>query len=697
MKIPSTMISVICLGAAVIISLGSAWGLDTGALSGDDKGDWYRFAPPSSPEGLSPEGPFPYEGGGESIWITDLDGKERRTALEIPMGAWARLMIAPSSEGDLELNFRYPTGTVQRIPAGSVETGRLYSSWFQAEWPGKYLIWFSLDGEESEPVRLEVQEELIVFEGAGPAAPGSYAAGGPGLGGPAMYAAPAASPSIGFAVGGAKDIENFRENIELDYLPLPTDVTYEGLFYDYSFETGQKEECQKLFCPTYSSAISRDPISGQTQRYLSVGLNSGISDFARKKLNLVVVLDYSGSMGSPFNEYYYDRFGSRVDVEGDSRLSKSKMEIADRAVVELLGHLEGEDRFGLVVFSDEAYLVDPLTRIDDKDLDALKAAIIEIEEYGGTNMEAGMMKGTAAFGKYGEFDPVEGENRIIFITDAMPNLGETGEGGLLRILRENARKGIYTTFIGVGVDFNTELVEEISKVRGANYYSVHSAKEFEERMDEEFDFMVTPLVFDLLLRLEAPGYRIDKVYGSPEADEATGEIMRVNTLFPSRAEEGEVKGGIILIKLSRISDDPRITLSVSYRDRNGTEDGAEAGVIFPEVEGDFYENDGIRKAILLSRYADLLKNWIIDERSALDQDAPVEPSVTLEDGIVVPGPLLGEWERQSLPLTVSEGYRVFFELFRSHFETESAALGDPDLQQEVVVLNKLSGGRGEDR
>ena len=155
--------------------------------------------------------------------------------------------------------------------------------------------------------------------------------------------------------------------------------------------------------------------------------------------------------------------------------ASSKMEIADRAVVELLGHLEVEDRFGLVVFSDEAYLVDPLTRIDDKDLDALKAAIIEIEEYGGTNMEAGMMKGTAAFGKYGEIDPAEEENRIIFITDAMPNLGETGEGGLLRILRENARKGIYTTFIGVGVDFNTEIVEEISKVRGANYYSVNAA------------------------------------------------------------------------------------------------------------------------------------------------------------------------------------------------------------------------------
>lgn len=30
------------------------------------------------------------------------------------------------------------------------------------------------------------------------------------------------------------------------------------------------------------------------------------SDFRRKKLNLVLALDISGSMGSPFNSYYYD-------------------------------------------------------------------------------------------------------------------------------------------------------------------------------------------------------------------------------------------------------------------------------------------------------------------------------------------------------------------------------------------------------
>ena len=100
----------------------------------------------------------------------------------------------------------------------------------------------------------------------------------------AMSEATAIGNKIGFAVGGAKDISNFRKNIENNYLPLPTDITYEGLFYEYFFETGEKELCQKLFCPSYTYAISKDPFSQEEDYYLLVGLNTGIkaSEFQRK-------------------------------------------------------------------------------------------------------------------------------------------------------------------------------------------------------------------------------------------------------------------------------------------------------------------------------------------------------------------------------------------------------------------------------
>lgn len=126
--------------------------------------------------------------------------------------------------------------------------------------------------------------------------------------------------TVGLSVGGSKNIDNFRENIKNGYFPISTDITYNGLFYDYYFETGKQKESEDLFSPSYSMAISKDPISSKDEYYMTVGLNSNIkqSDFKRKKQNIVVVLDISGSMESTLQSYYYD--------EGNSIFSKLKKE-----------------------------------------------------------------------------------------------------------------------------------------------------------------------------------------------------------------------------------------------------------------------------------------------------------------------------------------------------------------------------------
>jgi Ca-activated chloride channel family protein len=632
--------------------------------------------------------------GSERLALIDSSGEESRTSLEMPSGSWTRLRLTPKGDGDLKLFCLYPTGTIAVVLNASVKEDRSYSTWIEAGLDGEYELWFVVDEARSNSVKIRVWEAESMEEGAPMAGSGILSkalGGGPSISYSTAPAAAAAGPSIGLSAGGAKDISSFRENINNSYLPLPSDLTYEGLFYDYYFETGAAQECKKLFCPSYSYALSRDPFSGERQYFLSLGLNSGIKDFERKKLNLVVVLDYSGSMGSPFDQYYYDRFGNMVEVDPSGQeSSKTKMEIADESVVALLDHLHPDDRFGMVIFSDEAFLLDPLTDMADKKPDRLKSSILGIRETYGTNMEAGMEAGTTQFDRLLPQGGSDYENRIIFLTDAMPNLGETGDLPLYRMLEENARKGIYTTFIGIGVDFNSELVEGITKIRGANYYSVHSAQEFRQRMDDEFDFMVTPLVFDLRLNLDAPGYEIEKVYGSPEADLATGDLMKVNTLFPSQAEEGAVRGGTILVKLNKLTDQGKIRLSASYEDRDRKSDSDEAEVILEESDSDFYQNNGVRKAVLLSRYADLLKNWMIDERTAAGKGGRIVPSVTLTGGIVIPVEL-GEWERQSLPLTVSDPYPQLFGRFRDYFQVEAQEIGDETLGQEEAILRKLEG------
>jgi len=274
----------------------------------------------------------------------------------------------------------------------------------------------------------------------------------------------------------------------------------------------------------------------------------------------------------------------------------------------------------------------------------------------------------------------------------MPNTGETGAYSLLSMFKDNAANNIYTTFIGVGVDFNSQLVDYVTKTRGANYYSVHSPHECISTVEEEFDYMVTPLIFNLRLALESDDWKIDQVYGSPEADKATGELMKVNTLFPSKRVDGETKGGLILLKLRNTGDEGgSIRLSTSYEDRAGRRDGSEAKIYFDEERPEYFDNNGIRKGVLLARYSDLVQNWLIDEREHASWSAPWEPRVTTEDGICIPPTQLGQWERTSLPLMVSSPYRSLFRDFSQYFSDEIYEIGDNDLLQELQLLRQLGG------
>lgn len=501
------------------------------------------------------------------------------------------------------------------------------------------------------------------------------------------------SGNIGFSTGGAKDINNFRENIKEGYFPISTDITYNGLFYDYSFDTGNKTESQDLFSPSYSRAISNDPISNQKEYYMTVGLNSNIKEsvFQRKKLNLVVVLDISGSMNSGFSSYYYDNYLNNETTKEDE--SNTKMQIANESVNILIDQLKEDDRFGRVLFDNSSYLGKPISLVSETDMEAIKGHILEIQAQGGTNFEAGYKEATDLFDKYINKEANEYENRIIVITDAMPNYGNTSEEGLLSYVDKNSNNGIYTTFIGVGVDFNTKLIEKISNVKGANYYSVHNSNEFKERMGEQFEYMVTPLVFDLNLNLESEGYKIDAVYGSDTTNIDNGNIMKVNTLFPSKTtSNGEVKGGVILLKLHKIenSEDGKIELKVSYKDREGKEYSNSQVVEFTE-NNEFYDNTGIRKAIVLARYANTLKNWILYERSTNDRFL-ITPQNGIKDCFLTENEIvgiLGEHERTSVKLTVNNEYREIFNKIKEYIEKQNIYLQDDKLNQEIEILKEL--------
>jgi len=199
--------------------------------------------------------------------------------------------------------------------------------------------------------------------------------------------------SLGLSVGGAKDANNFYENLKNNYLPKLESITYEGVFYDHYFK--QKEQnCKELFCPNFETAIRDEMFSGKKEHFLSVGLSSNLDSttFKRKKLNLVVVLDISGSMSSPFDRYYYD--GKNNDHEESE---KSKMEIANHSIASMIDHLAGHDSFGVVLFDNNSYLAKPLREVAKTDMKAIKGHILDLRSKGGTNWSAGYKSGLKLF------------------------------------------------------------------------------------------------------------------------------------------------------------------------------------------------------------------------------------------------------------------------------------------------------------
>ena len=487
----------------------------------------------------------------------------------------------------------------------------------------------------------------------------------------------ASSETVGLATGGAKDVTNFRENVANGYTPEPEAISDEGLFYDYYFETGERTATESLFAPRYATAVTDHPISGATEQYLSVGLDSSLSidAFERPRLDLVAVLDVSGSMSSPFDEYYYDEHGQRCEAESGSQ---TKLDAATQSLCALTEQLRAEDRLGVVLYNHRAHVAKPIRDVGATNMPAIRQHIRDIAAGGSTNMEDGFAAAVDMLTDRTASSDVE--RRVIFMTDMMPNTGATGATELTDLFADAAADGIHTTFIGMGLDANTELADAVSGIRGANHYFIHSADEFEQRLGDEFDYMVTPLVYDLDLTLDAAGYDIEAVHGSPSGDAASDRLMHVGTLFPSAKQDGDARGGVILVRLTQTGTDATLELQASWTERNGTDHTERVTVAMPDKPGSF-THAGVRKAVALAQYARELRAWARDVHDGAATPTGVDDWLFPDER--------GDHERESVPLTVSDQHAHRFATLRSHLADEQAAVNDDSLTQELSLLDTL--------
>ena len=94
-----------------------------------------------------------------------------------------------------------------------------------------------------------------------------------------------------------------------------------------------------------------------------------------------------------------------------------------------------------------------------------------------------------------------------------------GMGEELGSLIEEANKSrIYVSVVGVGIDFNTDLTDSITKNEGSNYFCITKEKQMQEVIVDHFHYNFFPSAFNCLLRIDSDAFEIERTYGSPFDD-----------------------------------------------------------------------------------------------------------------------------------------------------------------------------------
>lgn len=199
------------------------------------------------------------------------------------------------------------------------------------------------------------------------------------------------------------------------------------------------------------------------------------SGFRRPPLNLGLVLDKSGSMGG------------------------QKIEDAKKAALEVVSRLGRSDIFSLTVFDSEPRVLIPAHPLTDP---AAAIRLIEgIEAGGSTALYGGLTFGAAEIRKYGGsgYTP-----RIVLLSDGLANVGPQAPDDLARLGRALAGEGMTITTVGLGLDYNEDLMTKLAGHSDGNSYFARYSSELPRIFAEELGDAAALVARNLRIRIEFP-------------------------------------------------------------------------------------------------------------------------------------------------------------------------------------------------
>jgi Ca-activated chloride channel family protein len=235
---------------------------------------------------------------------------------------------------------------------------------------------------------------------------------------------------------------------------------------------------------------------------------------ARAPVNLAVVIDRSGSMAG------------------------AKIAAARAAALKLVDLLDEHDRLAIVQYGTDVRVVSA-SFATPENKERMRRSIAGIVNEGGTNTGDALVAGRA------QLETARSDfrvNRLILLSDGQPTVGITSAQGLANVVSGIRRSGITVTSLGVGSDFNEDLMQRLADVGGGSYgfISERNASDTTALFERDLKQAGTMVAREVSLTVTLPeGVRFVEAYGRPVAAvDATGSHLTL-TLPDFSAEQTE--------------------------------------------------------------------------------------------------------------------------------------------------------------